>query len=67
MKAEAASAGFYISPLNRRYPRIQILTIDELLKGKQIDYPRQVNLTFKKADKVKQDRFNLPLPETEEE
>jgi len=52
MRTEAASAGFYESPWwNKRYPRIQILTIAELLQGKGIDYPpaRQVNATFKNA------------------
>jgi len=55
MQAEAASAGFYDSPWwNKRYPKIQILTIEELLHGKAIDYPpaRQVNATFKEAPKA---------------
>lgn len=55
MQIEAASAGFYDSPWwNKRYPRMQILTIDEILHGKGIDYPpaRQVNATFKEAPKA---------------
>ncbi|HAE86069.1 MAG TPA: site-specific DNA-methyltransferase [Anaerolineaceae bacterium] len=54
MRAEAAKAGFYHSEVwNRDYPRIQILTIAELLEGKGIDMPpmRQVSQTFKRAKK----------------
>ena len=40
MKREAASAGFYKSPYNNQdYPRLQILTIEELLTGKTINAP----------------------------
>ncbi|MGE5618435.1 MAG: DNA methyltransferase [Sphingomonadaceae bacterium] len=56
MRAEAASEGFYYSPLwDRKYPRIQVLTIEELLNGKQIDMPpiKQVNRTFKQAPRAK--------------
>jgi len=56
MRGEAAGAGFYESPgWNRKYPRLQILTIAELLAGKRIDYPpsRAVDVTFKKAPKAK--------------
>jgi site-specific DNA-methyltransferase (adenine-specific) len=53
MKKEAASAGFYKSPWGT-HPRIQLLTVQELLDGKRIDYPpsQQVNATFKKAKKA---------------
>lgn len=53
MRKEAASAGFYKSPWGT-HPRIQLLTVQELLEGKRIDYPpsQQVNATFKKAKKV---------------
>jgi site-specific DNA-methyltransferase (adenine-specific) len=56
MRAEAAQAGFYHSDTwNRDYPRVQILTIAELLEGKQIDMPpiQQVNQTFKRATRQK--------------
>jgi site-specific DNA-methyltransferase (adenine-specific) len=56
MRAEAAQAGFYHSETwNRDYPRVQILTIAELLEGKQIDMPpiQQVNQTFKRATRQK--------------
>jgi DNA modification methylase len=54
MLTEAASGGFYESHWGK-HPRLQILTIAELLKGKGIDYPpsEQVNVTFKKAPKAK--------------
>ena len=38
MRSEAASAGYYTA-LGHRYPRIQLLTIEELLRGKQIEMP----------------------------
>lgn len=54
MRTEAASAGFYKSPWGS-HPVLQILTIEQLLKGKTIDCPplSQVNVTFKKAPKAK--------------
>lgn len=56
MRAEAAQAGFYHSDTwNKDYPKVQILTIDELLDGKQIDMPpiQQVNQTYKRAKREK--------------
>lgn len=55
MRKEAADAGFYTSPWDGTHPRIQILTVAELLAGKRIDMPPtgQVNITFKKAPKNK--------------
>lgn len=56
MRAEAAQAGFYQSDIwNRDYPKVQILTIAELLDGKQIDMPpiQQVNQTFRRAKREK--------------
>jgi len=66
MRTEAAGADFYKSPWREKpYPRLQILTIEELLKGKRIDCPPlgQVNVTFKKAPKAKGKRE--PNPEIE--
>ncbi len=53
MLKEAVEAGFYKPPgLADKYPRIQILSIAELLEGKKIDYPRYAaDATFKKAPK----------------
>ncbi len=56
MRTETASAGFYESPgWAKKYPRLQILTIADLLSGKRIDYPpaAQVNVTFKRAPKAR--------------
>jgi site-specific DNA-methyltransferase (adenine-specific) len=55
MLREATEAGLYRSgPLSREtYPRIQILTIQQILDGKQPQYPRhRIDDTFKKAPKV---------------
>jgi hypothetical protein len=38
MRKEAASAGFYETPWGK-HPRLQILTVGELLSGKRIDMP----------------------------
>ena len=56
MRTEAASAGFYHSPgWNTNHPKLQLLTIEELLSGTRINMPaiRQVNATYKKAPKAK--------------
>jgi DNA modification methylase len=56
MQVEAVSAGYYHSPIwDKDYPKIQILTIDELLHGKNVDMPplAQTNVTFAKAQKIK--------------
>jgi site-specific DNA-methyltransferase (adenine-specific) len=54
MRKEAASAGFYESPgWHTKHPRLQILTIDDLLGGAAIDYPSRFgNVTFKRAPKA---------------
>ncbi len=51
MREEAAAADFYkVGDPEKRFPRIQILTITELLAGRKLDYPRwAVDETFKKA------------------
>ncbi len=57
MQVEAVSAGYYHSPIwNKDYPKIQILTIDELLHGKIVDMPplAQTNVTFARAQKITQ-------------
>jgi DNA modification methylase len=40
-RREAQLAGFYESPIRTRHPRLQLLTIAELLRAKRIDYPPQ--------------------------
>ena len=53
MRTEAASAGFYDSPWGQ-HPRVQILTVGELLAGKKLDAPppRQTSRTYKRAPKA---------------
>jgi site-specific DNA-methyltransferase (adenine-specific) len=54
MKEEAAAAGFYEPKLfpGKLYPKIQILTIEEILDGKQLEYPRVApEVTYKKAER----------------
>jgi site-specific DNA-methyltransferase (adenine-specific) len=54
MLTEAASAGSYQSEnFAEKCPRLQILTIAELLAGKQLRYPRLRDDTFKKAERQK--------------
>lgn len=63
MRSEAATVGFYDSPWGSRHPRLQILTIRELLEGKGIDYPpSRGNVTFKKAPKAKETVRHPDLP-----
>jgi site-specific DNA-methyltransferase (adenine-specific) len=53
MLREAAEAGFYTAPDGSHYPRMQILTIQEILEGKQLNYPRFArSVTFKEAPKA---------------
>jgi DNA modification methylase len=55
MTAEAADAGFYESPgWKKKYPRLQVVTIEELLDGKGINRPPAANVTFKQAPKAKE-------------
>ena len=57
MQAEAAAAGFYTSPgWGKQYPRLQILTVEELLHGaKRLEMPPQAQtaVTFQQAPKEK--------------
>ena len=50
---EATSAGSNTSPWGR-HPRVQILTVEDLLSGAQVDAPpaRQVDRTFRKPPRV---------------
>jgi site-specific DNA-methyltransferase (adenine-specific) len=67
MKAEAAEAGFFQtkSVAATRHPRLQILTIEDLLAGKKIDMPAAQDLrSFKqapKATKAKKPSAQLPF------
>ncbi len=52
MRSEAAEAGFYESPWGK-HPRIQLLTIGELLDGRSIDYPHPANVTHRRAQRAR--------------
>lgn len=55
MTTESVGKGFYHSPgWNKDYPRLQILTIEDLLSGKQVEMP-QTSITFKQAEKMSSD------------
>jgi site-specific DNA-methyltransferase (adenine-specific) len=65
MTTEALKAGFYHSPgWNKDYPRIQILTIEELLHSAEVKMPPQFG-TFKQAQRAQQtadaEQFRLGL------
>ena len=58
MLKEATAVGFYHSPgWNQNYPKLQILTIEQLLEGAKLDIPapNQPNIALKQAERVKQD------------
>jgi hypothetical protein len=67
MRKEAADAGFFQSALltKTKHPRLQILTIEELLAGKKIDMPAAQDIrSFKQAPKAKakkQEDMQLPF------
>ena len=62
MKTEAAGAGFYDSPWGSTHPRMQLLTVEELLGGKGVDMPPSRDLrTFKKSPKAT--KANKPGPQ----
>jgi len=64
MHEAAAQAGFYHSELwERNYPRIQILTIDQLLNGASLQMPPTggaADHTFKRAQRHKKDDPTQP-------
>jgi site-specific DNA-methyltransferase (adenine-specific) len=54
MESEAAAAGLYHSPwFGNNYPKIQILTISQLLRGAEIKMPPAWG-TFKQAERVEE-------------
>ncbi len=54
MRTEAAAAGFYESPWwERKFPRIQLLTVGGILRGKRLEYPPRTSATFRKGPKAK--------------
>jgi len=64
MRKEALAAGFYNSPHNGAFPKIQILTVAGLLSGhERPQYPDWTagKLTFKQAPKAKKEGQQLTL------
>ncbi len=62
MRQEAVAAGFYLPERlpGAQYPRLQVLTIGDLLAGKELQYPRlDPHATFKRAPR----RRKGPNPE----
>jgi len=54
MQTEAVTAGFFESKTwGRKYPKVQLLTVADLLAGKKVEMPpiKQVDKTFKRAQK----------------
>lgn len=67
MTTEAVSAGFYESPgWSASYPKIQILTIEQLLNGETVKMPGQFG-TFRQAPRVRPEANGQTLPLFEEE
>lgn len=65
MRSEAASAGFYQAPSGKHHPRMQLLTVAELLAGKGVDYPPEEarrNVTFKPAQRAEEESDQDGLP-----
>ncbi|HEX8151205.1 MAG TPA: DNA methyltransferase [Pyrinomonadaceae bacterium] len=64
MKKEAASSGFYESEFYGAFPKIQVLTIEEILDGAKLLYPQAGASTFRRAgrqSKSKAEQFALPI------
>jgi hypothetical protein len=72
MREEAEAAGGYVSPYDqRRYPRVQLITVGELLEGRtvQMPAPAQTSVTFRRAERElgrvaeEQAGFDFEIPE----
>ena len=63
MHKEALSAGFYTNPFDEQFPKIQIMTIAELMDGRKPQYRDFTggNASFKKAKPEKQSGGQLNL------
>jgi site-specific DNA-methyltransferase (adenine-specific) len=59
MRQTAATAGFYSSPWGTKHPRVQLLTVSELLDGKKVDMPASnANVSLRKAPRA----IDAPTP-----
>lgn len=65
MRVEAASAGFHHSELwDREFPRLQIITIEQLLNGERPDLPPKGGLSdFAKASRIREPVRQLDMGE----
>jgi len=62
MRSEAASAGLYEGTWGQKYPRMQLLTVGDLLAGKRIEMPDTqlgANVTHKHAAEVPRSPLTL--------
>lgn len=57
MDFPAGATGFYVPKYfpSFKFPRLQVLTVAELLSGRQAQYPRMNVATFKKAERQRKD------------
>ena len=64
MLREAAEAGLYVSSDGTTYPKLQILTIQQILDSRQPAFPlHRRDATFKKAPRSRPEpAVNLTLP-----
>ena len=63
MKVEAVGMGSYKSPWGTSHPRMQILTVAELLEGKKLDRPpSRGDATFKRARRAQPRKRQSALP-----
>ena len=62
MYEEAVKKGFYKDSLGNKYPKVQILTIEEILNGKEPETPQKVPIyksDIKREEKVKGEQKKL--------
>jgi hypothetical protein len=54
MREDAASGGFYEGPFGSQHPKLQLITVGELLDGRHLDTPGLFakNTTVKRAPRV---------------
>lgn len=57
MLTEAVAAGFYKSEFYGTYPKLQVLTIEEILSGAKLRYPHFLgSAAFKRAERQSKSR-----------
>jgi DNA modification methylase len=65
MREEAATAGFFEGTWNQKYPRLQLITVGELLDGHQLQMPGvlAMNVTLKRAPSAAKAKRKKARPE----